>query len=132
MKVCKLKEIHLKTPNKVGVLAEISESIKGAGVNIEAICAYGMEDKAYFMIATDNNAKAIIAVKSVSDETSEKSVVKASLENEVGALKDMCKKLADSGIDINYIYGTTDKTGSSASVIFSSNNDAKAVEVLQN
>jgi len=131
MEVNMLKEIHLKTPNKIGVLSGISESIKSAGVNIEAICAYGMEDKAYFMIITDNNAKAIESVKNVSLEISEKSVIKASLENKAGALKDMCKTLADSGININYIYGTTDKTGSSASVIFSSENDSKAVEVLK-
>ena len=44
--------------NKVGLLSEIGTALAGAKVNITAICAYGMENKAYFMLLTESNAKA--------------------------------------------------------------------------
>lgn len=122
------KQITIVTPDKVGMLAEVTGAIAGAEVNIEAICAYGMEDKAYFMVITNDNAKAIGAIKQF--DVKEDDVVVVELENKVGTTAQMGKKLKDAGIDLKYLYGTTCGSGTARSV-FDSNDNAKAVEVLK-
>lgn len=127
----KIKEIHVATENKVGMLREISSLISGGGANITAIAAYGMEDKARFMIATDNNQKAVAALSGKGYKPEEKSVIEAQLENRPGALEKMGAKLAQANIDINYIYGTVGASGAPARIIFSTNNDEKALGLLK-
>ncbi|MBL7156775.1 MAG: hypothetical protein ISS92_01290 [Candidatus Omnitrophica bacterium] len=124
----KVKEILATTENKVGKLAEFSSVITGAGVNITAVSAYGMEGKAHFMAVTSDNAKAIKALSGKGYEVKEEDVVELQLENKVGALEAMGKKLAGANIDLNYIYGSV-SDGSSA-IILSSNNNDKAIGVL--
>ena len=127
----KVKEIFITTQNKVGMLAEISSVISTAGVNIAAICAYGEGDKANFMILTSDNLKAAGALKVKGHEVKDNEIVEVQLENKVGALEEMAKKLTEADIDINYVYGTVNKAGVPATLVFSSNNDDKAIEVLK-
>lgn len=56
-KAKKSKQLSFSIRNRVGLLSEISTAITNAKVNMYAICAYGMEGKAYFMLVTDSNAK---------------------------------------------------------------------------
>jgi len=127
--VKKAKEITATTENKVGKLAEFSSAVAGAGVNIAAICAYGMEDKAHFMAVTNNNAKAIAALKGKGYDVKEKDVVTVELKDEVGALQGVSGKLAGANIDLNYIYGSVSSNKASI-IVFSSNNNEKAIEAL--
>ena len=57
-KARKVREISFTMQNKVGLLWEVTAAIAGAKVNITAICAYAMENTAYFMLTSDSNAKA--------------------------------------------------------------------------
>ena len=50
----KLKQLSFSLTNKVGLLAQVASTLSQAKVNIEAICAYEMDDKGYFMVVTDN------------------------------------------------------------------------------
>lgn len=128
--VAKIKELKASKQNKVGLLAEISSAVADAGVNITAICAYVVGANAEFRIAASDNTKATAALKGKGYETTEKNAVKLVLENRVGALKEAGKKLAAANIDLNYIYGTV-SDGGPAAIIFSSNNDDKAIEALK-
>lgn len=121
------KQVHVVTSNKVGMLAEVTGVIAGAGANIETLCAYAVEDKANFLIVTSNNAKAIGALKAY--EVKEEDVVVVEMENKVGTAADMAKKIKAANIDLHYIYGTTSGRGPAA-IVFNSNNNAQAVKVL--
>jgi len=130
-KVKKVKQIVATTTNKVGRLEEVSSAITETGANINAVCAYAMESKAYFMIVTDNNAKALPALKSKGCDVKEEEVVEARLENKIGVLSGMAKKLASAGVDLNYVYGSVGEGSGPCRLIFSSNNDDKAIELLK-
>ena len=130
MKVRKIKEIHATAENKVGLLAQVSSAIASAGVNIAAVCAYAEGNKAYFMLVTEDSVKAVAALKERGYKAEEKDVVEVKLENNVGALEGIAKKLAAAGVDLNYIYGTVGEGNAPATIIFSSNADGKAMEVL--
>jgi hypothetical protein len=123
-----VKEISISTENKPGMLAKVSSPIKEAGVGITACCAWGEGEKANFLLLTDNNQKAIEALKKSGFSASEKETVAVSLPHKVGALAEAAQKLGQAGIDIQYLYVSA--AGPSALVVFSTNNNRRAVEVL--
>lgn len=124
------KQLQVVTPNKVGMLAEVTKAIANTGANIDALCAYGMDKKAYFLIVTNDNAKAAKALKARKFQVKEESVVIVDLDNRVGAASEMGSKLRDAKVDLSYMYGTTCGCGGPAMIVFKSNKNAKAVAAL--
>ena len=124
------REISFIAPDKVGLLNEISTELSNAGVNVLTVCAYSMEGKASFMMITSDNAKAAEVLKAKGYELKDYEVVLYDLENKVGAMSEMTKKLADAGVNMDYFYGTTGAPDVPALLVFKSDNNAKAVEVL--
>lgn len=121
------KQLHIVTENKVGMLAEVTGAVAGAGVNIDAMCGYVADGKANFLIITNNNARAMDVLKA--HEPKEEDVVVAELENKPGTAAGMATKLKAASIDLHYIYGTTSGKGP-AVMVFKSNNNAGAVKAL--
>ena len=128
-KARKVKEIGFSMPNKVGLLSEITTAIAGAKVNITAICAYGMENAAYIMLTTDGNAKAKKALAPLGVAIEEKDVVEVEALDKPGELQKVAKKIADAGIDIEYMYATA-SSGKKETCIFMTSDNAKVVKVI--
>lgn len=125
------KQLLAITENRVGMLAEVSSAVSEANVNILAISAYVIEAKAYFRVITDNNQKAKEALEAKGYQLSEQEVVMMELPNRVGVLKEAADKIKAAGIDLQYIYGTTCSGGCDCLLIFTSDNNARALEVLK-
>lgn len=106
-KCSKGKELIVTTEDKLGMLAEITSVITGQGVNISAICAYGMEGKAVFMMLTSDNQKAKTQAESKGWKAEESDVVVVELPDKVGAAKEIADKLKAKNVNLKYIYGTT-------------------------
>ena len=128
-KARKVKEISFTMSNKVGLLSEITRAIAGAKVNIRSICAYAMENKAFFMPTTDSNPKAKKALAPLGVGIEEKDVVEVELPNKSGELEKVAKRMADAGIDIEYMYATAG-AGKSTTCVFKTANDMKAIKVI--
>ncbi len=128
-KAKKIKQINFEMKNRVGLLEEVSSALSDAKVNIKAICAYGMGNKAYFMLVTSNNAKARRVLNRLKAKTVEDDVIAVELPNRVGQLKKTARKIVDAGIDIQYMYGTAGG-GKTSVCIFKTANDRKALKVL--
>ncbi len=128
-KAKKAKQLNLTMPNRVGLLSEISTAIANAKVNITAICAYAMEDKAYFMLITESNAKAKKVLSPLGAEIKEEDVISVDMPNKVGELQKVAKKIAEAGIDIVYLYGTAG-TGKSSICVFKTADDTRAIRVI--
>lgn len=125
-----IKELLVKTENKVGMMAEVAGAIARSGANITALNAFGVDKSAIFRIITSDNAKAISGIKTKGLEVSERDAIAVELENKVGAAADLAKKLKDANIDITYIYGSTCDCGRPSMIIFNCSNNNKAIEVL--
>lgn len=128
-KARKVKEISFSVPNKVGLLSEVTAAIAGARVNINAICAYAMENNAFFMLTTSSNAKAKKALAALGLGITEKDVVEVEMPNKPGELEKVAKKIADAGIDIQYVYSTAG--GGKVTCVFHSADDPKAIKVIK-
>jgi hypothetical protein len=128
-KAKKVKQLSFTMPNRAGLLSEVSAAVSGAKVNINAICAYEMGDSAYFMLTTDGNARARRALAKLGVEAKEEDVVAVEMPNKIGESQKVGKKIADAGINIVYVYGTTG-TGKSAICVLQTSDNAKAVKVI--
>ncbi len=125
----KLKQINFEMNNRVGLLSEVSSALSSAKVNIKSICAYGLGKKAYFMLVTNNNTKAKRALSKMKIKPEEENVIAVEMPNRVGTLKKVAGKIADAGINIQYMYGTVG-TGKTSVCIFKTDNDTKALKVI--
>jgi hypothetical protein len=128
-KAKKLKQLNFTMPNRVGLLSEVTSAMAGAKVNISTITAYEMENKAYFMLATDGNAKAKKALAKLGVDTTEDEVIAVEMPNKVGELQKVAKKIADAGINIVYMYGTTG-TAKSPVCLFKTSDNTKTARII--
>lgn len=125
-----VKELIVKTPNRVGMLAEVAGIVAKSGANINALNAFGVENDAIFRIVTSDNAAAVKELKSKKIEVSEKDVVKVELENKSGMAGAMAEKIKSASIDIKYIYGTACNCACSCGLIFNTSDNKKTVDIL--
>ena len=112
------------------MLSEVSSAIAAQGVNIETLCAYVMGGEANFMVVTSDNKKTLTAIQAKGCKVKEEEAVLVELSNKVGALKETGDKLKAAGIDLSYIYGSTCNCDCPCSLVFNSNDNNKAVEIL--
>ena len=127
-KARKVKEISFSLGDRVGLLAEVTTVLAKAKVNINALCAYGMEGNASFMVTTSSNAKAKKALAPLGVAIEEKDVVQVEMLNKPGELQKVAQRIADAGIDIQYVYATTG--GGKATCVFKSADDGTAMKVI--
>jgi len=122
------KEIVVTVVNKIGVLADMSKILADHGINIEAAAGYSDGDQAKIMLVTDDNLRAVDALKKKNyNSIVEKEVILLELENKAGALKNITGTLESEEIDIKYIYGTTCPMGCPAGVVISTSDNEKAL-----
>ena len=129
MKAVKCEEILLTTENKVGKLAQVAAAMKGQGVNIRAVSAWGVKDQAMFRLITSDNAKAKQALAQFG-KVETKEVVMLEMPDKVGELASMAARLKEANIDLTYIYGTTSEPNQSAHIVFSSDDNDKALKAI--
>ncbi len=129
-KASKGKEIVLVSSNKVGTLAKVSGVIAGAGGDIKAILGRGEKEKAYFHIVVDRHIKSVNALKKADFKVTNEDVILVEMANKLGEMQKVAEKIADAGIDILYNYGSAG-SGRTSFCIFKTDNDKKAIKVIQ-
>ncbi len=100
-------EILFKAPTRVGLLADVTEALRDAGVNILAIGAYDKADKGEFLMVTSNNKLAFAALEKLEGEADLMSVVTAEVPNLPGELAVIARRLADNGVNVSQVYATS-------------------------
>lgn len=129
-KASKAKQITIALPNKVGTLAQVSEVLGGAKININALCGWGDKKKAMIFMVTDSHMKAKNAFAKTKVEVSDEDVILVEMPNKPGEMQKVAQKIADAGIDILYNYGSAGG-GRTSFCVFKTDNDKKALKVLQ-
>lgn len=124
----KMKQLAFSLPNRIGLLSEFASFLTAAGINIEAISAYGMGDEGRFTIITDNNPKAKKLIAHMGAEVETEEVIAVEMLNRVGQLQQVAKRISDAGIDIIHIFGSPIK--GKMTLILKTGNDRKALKIL--
>jgi len=122
-----MKELRFTVKNKVGALAEITKAFKDAKVNILHIAAWAEGGKGFFNVVTDHHAAAKKALKKIGISAIDKEVLVVNLQNRVGSLDRVARKLAKGKVDITGLSATSG--GKRVSVLLATKNNAKAKKI---
>jgi len=128
-KARKVKQLSFDIADRPGLLSGITDAVAHAKVNLTAICAYAMDNKAYFMMTTESNAKAKKALAELNIKPEEEDVVTVEMPNTTGSLQKVAKKIANAGINIFYLYATA-STGKTSTCVFSTSDNRKAIKAI--
>jgi hypothetical protein len=98
----KATQLYITLRNRPGSLAHLSQLFFQAGINVQAIMATGSGPK----MIVDNTQKAISILEKNKIPFTTDEVLVFELTNKPGQIAQIAKKIAEAGINIDYIYGT--------------------------
>ena len=116
--------------NKPGVLSQVTRQIAAARVNILAMTMTDSSEHGVLRLVTENPERLRSALAALNLPTTETDVLLIDLPNRPGALADVCSRLAEAHININYAYCTTGASGGRTKGIFKVADTKKAIKVL--
>ena len=122
-------ELMFEAPTRVGLLADVTEALSEAGVNIRAIGAYDKGDVGEFLLITSNNRDASDALKSVGGEVDIIPVVVAEVPNRPGELAAISRKIADAGLNIAQIHASS-TDADTVTIVMQTEHAAQVVDLL--
>lgn len=125
-----MKQITVLAATGSNVIAEVTEILADAGVNIDSIAGENYGAQAIVNVTVDDEDAALYALQKKPDwQVMSEDAVLVRIEDEVGALAKLSKRLSDSGIVIRSLR-FVERCGGTALVAVSSENPAAAREVL--
>jgi len=101
-----LKDLTVVVPDRPGTLAHIAEAIGRAGINIEAFSGDNLEGTAvlHLLVEDARGARSILEHAGL-EVREERDVLVVDTEDRPGALAGIAKRIAGSGVNIDFLYG---------------------------
>lgn len=125
-----IKQLSVFVENKPGRLAEITETLAGAGVDIRAISVADTSDFGILRVIVDKPDDAVKALKENGMTVSLTDVIAVGIEDVPGSFAKSVRVLADGGLTIEYMYAFVSRDKGRAYIIIRADNGAKAAEIL--
>lgn len=94
----------MRMDNRPGRLAALTEVLAAAGVNIEALAAFGTDGEGIVRLIVDQPEAARRSLRDAGLAAEEHSVLTTYLSHRPGQLAGVARKLADSGVNIDAVY----------------------------
>jgi hypothetical protein len=128
-----ITQLTCRLESRVGLLAVISGRLAEAGVNVSAIIAYEEDDVGEFTLVCDDTTRAAEVLSGLGAEVDEESAVSVEMDNTPGALAEVSEKIAEAGVNIDYVYATA--CGDTcecthATVVFHTDDNTRAFQAL--
>lgn len=102
-----LKDLTVVAPDRPGTLAELTEAIGRAGINIEGVSGYSCEGNGVIHLLVEDHRGARQIVESLGLQIQEeRDVLVMDTEDRPGGLAAVTRKVAASGVNIDFLYGT--------------------------
>lgn len=116
--------------NKPGVLAQVTQELAKAKVNIVALTMMDSSEHGVLRLVAGDTDKARKVLTRLNVPMTESEVLMVEMSNKAGALADVCIRLATAHININYAYVTTGAPGGKAFAALKVADSKKATSVL--
>ena len=113
-----IQQLSVFIENKPGRLAEITEVLAEAGVDIRAISVADTSDFGILRVIVDRPKEAVIALKEHGMTVSLTNVLAVGIPDEKGAFAKVIRMLANAGIDVEYMYSVFGQVDERACMIF--------------
>jgi len=95
-----MKQIIIPVPDRPGVVADVTEALAAAGVNIEDLDAEGAADKGVIILNVDRYDAALRALQEAGFRAITEDALVLKLLDEPGALAKVARRLGDASINI--------------------------------
>lgn len=99
-----MTEFIVHVENRPGRLAAITDMLGAAGVNIEALAAYGYDGEGVLRLIVDDAATTRRVLADAGIRVEERTVLTAFMPHEPGALASVTRRLAEAEINIDALY----------------------------
>ena len=107
-------ELNLRLPNSPGALSGVCDLLSDERVNIIAL---SVEASGQLRLVVDNHVRAAGALRERHYQVVERQVVVTAIVNSPGALGPVLRLTAESGINIEYAYGSAAEGASGAAIV---------------
>ena len=124
------QQISIFLENKAGRLADVTEILAKAGVNIRALALADTSDFGVLRLIVDDNQKAESALKQGGFTVSKTDVVAVEVDDRPGGLHHILDLLQNAGINVEYMYAFVQHSGTNAVMIFRFDRPDEALKVL--
>lgn len=125
-----IKQISIFVENKAGRLAEITETIAAAGIDIRALSIADTTDFGILRLIVDKPDEAASTLKAAGLTVSITNVIAIGIDDTPGAFAKPMRYLADAGIDVEYMYAFISRDTEKAYVILRVADNEAATKVL--
>ena len=126
----KVEQISIFLENKAGRLAEVTNILAGAGINIKALSLADTSEFGILRLIVDDYEKAQTELKAKGFTVGKTGVVAVEVDHTPGGLNSILQILEKSGINVEYMYGFPHQSAA-AIIIFRFDRSELAVEVLR-
>lgn len=99
-----MTEFTIQLANRPGQLAGLAKMLADAGVNIEALAAFGIEDLGVVRVLVDDPSAARDVLREGGLVAQEREVITTVISHEPGTLAQLTQSLADADVNIDGLY----------------------------
>ena len=125
------KEVSVRVLNDIGILAQLTRIVADKGVNIRAAAAWVEdENKGVVRLVTDDNLRAMDALRSHSYAPEEITSIEVLMHHSPGMLGSVCRKIGDGAINIHYLYASAPVSDTTCLAVLSTDNNERALVLL--
>lgn len=126
-----IKQLSVFIENKSGRLAEITETLARAGVDIRAISIADTSDFGILRLIVDDPERAVEALRKENMTVSLTTVIAIGIPDRPGEFAKAMRVLADANVGIEYMYAFISRDRNKAYVLLRVDDNDYAVKTLQ-
>lgn len=126
-----MRELVVRTSNRVGLLADIAGLLAEKGINIIGIYVSARGEEAEIHLLTEAQRYAQEALEDAEYPVDLEDVILLEIPHRPGFLRRVTDTLRRHSLDIRYLYATAPDWSGKGLVIFSCDNNGKALDLLR-
>lgn len=127
----KVEQISIFVENRSGRLAEVTQALAKADINIRALYLAEAGDFGILRLIVNDTEKAINVLRESGFTVSKTEVIAIAVPDRPGGLARILLNIKDSGINVEYMYAFVEKSTENAIVVFRFDDISKAIDTLK-
>lgn len=127
----KVEQISIFVENRSGRLAEVTQTLAKADINIRALYLAEAGDFGILRLIVNDTEKAINVLRESGFTVSKTEVIAIAVPDRPGGLARILHNIKDSGINVEYMYAFVEKSTENAIVVFRFDDISKAIDTLK-
>lgn len=99
-----MKQIHVVSANRIGLIADLTEALAQAEINIESVNAEEVGDNAVIVFDVDQYDRALQFLREIQGiQIVTEDAILVKLKNQPGALAKIARRFTDAGINVRSV-----------------------------